>query len=62
MLALYGNDENAIHEAAKTEIPIGRVGTPQEFAPQVAFLCGEAAQYITGQTIAIDGGYIKSLL
>lgn len=41
--------------------PMRRPGTPTEFAPLVTFLCGEPASYITGQTIAIDGGYIKSL-
>ncbi|HTX56398.1 MAG TPA: SDR family oxidoreductase [Candidatus Acidoferrales bacterium] len=47
--------------AAKADVPIGRVATPAEFAPMVAFLCGEPARYVTGQTIAIDGGLTKSL-
>ncbi len=59
---LSGNDESAIHQSAETDVPMRRVGTPDEFAPLVTFLCGESARYITGQTIAIDGGYIKSLL
>jgi 3-oxoacyl-[acyl-carrier protein] reductase len=58
--ALYP-DEDAIRKAAEADVPIGRVATPQEFAPLVAFLCGEPARYITGQTIAVDGGLIKSL-
>lgn len=57
---LYQDDE-AIHKAAASEVPLGRVATPAEFAPLVAFLCGEPARYITGQTIAIDGGLIKAL-
>jgi 3-oxoacyl-[acyl-carrier protein] reductase len=57
---IYG-DEDAIHKAAAAEVPIRRVATPEEFAPLVAFLCGEPARYITGQTIAVDGGLIKSL-
>ncbi|HTU71739.1 MAG TPA: SDR family oxidoreductase [Candidatus Baltobacteraceae bacterium] len=54
-------DEAAIAAAAKADVPIGRVATPAEFAPMIAFLCSEAARYVSGQTIAIDGGLIKSL-
>lgn len=37
-------------------IPMGRVGTPEEVAGVVSFLCSPAAGYITGQTIAVNGG------
>ncbi len=57
---LYGTDEE-MSRAAEREIPIGRVASPQEFAPLVAFLCGEGARYVTGQTIAIDGGLIRGI-
>jgi 3-oxoacyl-[acyl-carrier protein] reductase len=46
---------------AGSEVPIGRVATPDEFAPIVAFLCGEPARYITGQTISVDGGLVRGL-
>jgi 3-oxoacyl-[acyl-carrier protein] reductase len=55
---LYGSDEE-MRAAAATEVPIGRVATPQEFAPLVAFLCGDPSSYVTGQTIAVDGGLIR---
>ena len=44
------------------EIPMGRLGEPREFAAAVAFLASERASYITGTSIQVDGGWIKSLL
>ena len=44
------------------EIPLGRLGEPREFAALAAFVASERASYITGQSIAVDGGWIKSLL
>ncbi|MGY0505686.1 SDR family oxidoreductase [Luteimonas sp. e5] len=39
--------------------PMGRVGEPQEVAAAVAFLCLPAASYITGECIAVDGGFLR---
>jgi len=44
------------------EIPIGRLAEPREFAALAAFLASERASYITGSSIAVDGGWIRSLL
>ncbi|MEM7203993.1 MAG: SDR family oxidoreductase [Planctomycetota bacterium] len=44
------------------QIPAGRIGEPQEFAALAAFLASERASYITGASIAVDGGWIRSLL
>ena len=44
------------------QIPMARLGEPAEFAAMVAFLASERASYITGASIAVDGGWIKSLL
>jgi len=44
------------------EIPMGRLGEPREFAALAAFLASERASYITGSSIAVDGGWISSLL
>lgn len=38
--------------------PLGRPGTPQDCAGAALFLCTDAASYITGSTIAVDGGYL----
>jgi NAD(P)-dependent dehydrogenase (short-subunit alcohol dehydrogenase family) len=43
-------------EHSKTTHPIGRVGNPEEIADLIFFLASEKASWITGETIAIDGG------
>jgi 3-oxoacyl-[acyl-carrier protein] reductase len=45
-----------------SEIPMGRLGDPKEFAALVVFLCSERASFITGTSITVDGGWVKSLL
>jgi 3-oxoacyl-[acyl-carrier protein] reductase len=44
------------------EIPLRRLGEPREFAALAAFLVSDRASYITGTSIPVDGGWIKSLL
>ena len=44
------------------EIPMRRLGEPREFAALAAFLVSERASYITGTSIPVDGGWIRSLL
>jgi len=46
----------------EAEIPMRRLGEPREFAAVAAFLASDRASYVTGQSIAIDGGWIKGLL
>jgi NAD(P)-dependent dehydrogenase (short-subunit alcohol dehydrogenase family) len=38
--------------------PVGRMGNPTEVAASVAWLCSDAASFITGHTMAVDGGYL----
>ena len=46
----------------EAETPMRRIGEPREFAALAAFLASERASFITGQSIAVDGGWIRGLL
>lgn len=46
---------------ARRTIPIQRLGEPEEFAAAAAFLCSARASYVTGETLAVDGGKTRSV-
>jgi len=45
-------------KALEKSIPMARVGLPTEIASAVLWLCSDAASYVTGQSISVDGGFI----
>ena len=45
-----------------SQIPLGRMGTPEEFAAVIAFLASPAASFVTGVTIPVDGGWTRGLV
>lgn len=53
---------SAMPEAAKAQylntIPLGRLGKPEDVSGAVRFLCSDAAAYVTGQTLVVDGGLV----
>lgn len=57
-----GNSPADVIGEWEAEIPMRRLGEPREFAALAAFLASDRASYITGQSIAVDGGWIRSLL
>jgi 3-oxoacyl-[acyl-carrier protein] reductase len=53
--------EQAEHRIVE-RIPLGRMGTPEEFGEVVRFLASPGASFVTGVTIPVDGGWVRSLL
>lgn len=49
---------DAAQDALKGQIPLGRLGTPNDIGAVVRFLAGPGAAYITGQVIVVDGGMV----
>ena len=51
---------DAVKEDLEKQIPLGRIGNPEDIANAVLFLASDEASYITGQTITVDGGIIMT--
>jgi 3-oxoacyl-[acyl-carrier protein] reductase len=58
--SLAGSPEKAEANAAK-QVPAGRMGKPEEMAAAAAFFCSARASYVTGETLAVDGGLTQSI-
>jgi len=62
MYAISGKGTVAdFYKNIEVEVPMGRMGSPAEFANVVAFLASKCASYVTGVALQIDGGFIKGL-
>ncbi len=57
--ARQGTTPEQVIRGWESRIPLGRLGSSEEFADLVVFLASERAGYITGATIQIDGGYFR---
>jgi 3-oxoacyl-[acyl-carrier protein] reductase len=51
----------AVRQESEGSIPVGRYGSPEEFAAVVTFLCGDSARYVTGEQVRVDGGLLRAL-
>ena len=51
----------AAERAQGARIPLGRMGTAADIGKAAAFLCSDAAAYVTGATLNVDGGYTVAL-
>ena len=60
--AREGTTAEAVQRRSEEKIPLKRLGTPAEFGDVVAFLASDRASYVTGTTLQVDGGFVRSLL
>lgn len=52
---------DAARERAREDVPAARLGEPEEMAAAAVFLCSTRAGYVTGETLAVDGGLMRSV-
>jgi 3-oxoacyl-[acyl-carrier protein] reductase len=60
-MAVTQKKEEEIESDFITQIPMRKIGTPEEFGAAIAFLCSPAASYITGINLPVDGGRLSCL-
>ena len=59
--AKRGESVEEVRDRLRSAIPLGRYGAPEEFANAAVFLVSPAASFVTGATLAVDGGALKSV-
>lgn len=56
---LDDQNRNYLGPVARTEVPQGRVGNPEDIAGAILYLCGRGGFYCNGSTVAVDGGRLS---
>jgi 3-oxoacyl-[acyl-carrier protein] reductase len=59
--SMTGQSLDELRDTPRPDIPVGRLGTPEEFADVTAFLCSDRASYVNGINMRVDGGVGRSI-
>jgi 3-oxoacyl-[acyl-carrier protein] reductase len=59
--SMTGASLEELRDTPQPDIPVGRLGTPEEFADVVAFLCSARASYVNGVNLPVDGGSTRGI-
>jgi NAD(P)-dependent dehydrogenase (short-subunit alcohol dehydrogenase family) len=54
---IWAEKNPAVIDGYIREIPMGKLGEPEDIGPLAVYLCSDAARYMTGAALVIDGGY-----
>jgi 3-oxoacyl-[acyl-carrier protein] reductase len=57
-----GKSPEEVRRLREAEIPLGSLGAPEDVANLVVFLASDRARYVTGATIQVDGGSVRSIM
>lgn len=57
-----GKTFEEMQRAREAEIPLGRIGDPEDVANMIVFLASDRARYVTGVSVQVDGGLVRSIL
>ncbi|MFB6374967.1 MAG: SDR family oxidoreductase, partial [Bradymonadaceae bacterium] len=58
MVQRVTRDDPEVRQQYISMEPVDRMGTPEEVAESVLWLCSEKASFVTGETLAVDGGFL----
>ncbi len=59
---IHGGAPEALRPVDHAQHPVGRVGRPSDIAAAVAYLVGDEAGFVTGQTLVVDGGMTRKMI
>lgn len=58
MIDRFTHGDESVHKQLELGEPMGRIGSPEEIAEAVLWLCSKSSSFVTGHSLAVDGGWV----